>query len=71
MSQVRRLETEADFAEALERGASIRVFKDDQLVDARVKIIRFDDSLVVTQSSVSDIAYYDRQNCQFFELRGR
>lgn len=71
MSQVRRLESEADFAEVLENARSIRVFKNDQMVEARALIVRFDDHLIVTQSSVSDIAYHDREACEFYEIRKR
>ncbi|WP_020615139.1 hypothetical protein [Paenibacillus daejeonensis] len=71
MSQVRRLDSEADFAEALENGKSIRVFKDDQMIEARAVIVRYDDRLIVTQSSVSDIAYHERDACEFYEIRNR
>lgn len=69
MAQNRRLETDADFAEAMERRMSIRVFRDDHVVDAGGNIIRFDDETVVIQSGVSDIAYHDRSLCKFFTMR--
>ena len=71
MSQVRRLDSETDFAEALENGKSIRVFKDDQMIEARAVIVRYDDRFIVTQSSVSDIAYHEREACEFYEIRNR
>ncbi|MFS0727988.1 hypothetical protein [Paenibacillus sp. 1P07SE] len=71
MSQMRRLASARDFAEVVENGRNVRVFKDDLLIEDRAVIVRFDDTLVVTQSSVSDIAYHDRQECEFYEIRRR
>ncbi|QYR22530.1 hypothetical protein KZ483_06055 [Paenibacillus sp. sptzw28] len=71
MSQIRRLLTDQDFNEALERQFRIRVFRDDHIVDTAGFIVRFDDHTVVIQSSVSDIAYHSRESCEFFELRKR
>lgn len=71
MSINRRLTTDADFQEALERGFRMRVFKDDHIVDSGGVILRFDDNTVVIQSSVSELAYHPRHACEFFELRKR
>lgn len=71
MSMNRRLITDADFEEALQKGTRIRVFQDDHIVDASSVIIRFDDRTVVTQSSVSDLMYHRRADCEFFDLRKR
>jgi len=66
-----RLTTDQDFQETLDRRASVRVFKDDHIVDAGGVIVRFDDRTVVVQSGVGDLAYHDRAACEFFELRNR
>ncbi|WP_308637507.1 hypothetical protein [Paenibacillus silvisoli] len=71
MALYRRLLTDADFNEAMERQFKLRVYKDDHIVDPGGVIIRFDDSTVVSQSSVSDITYHDRSACEFFEIRRR
>lgn len=65
----RPLLTEQDFQEAMDHQARIRVFQDDHLVDSGGVIIRFDDQTVIIQSSVSDVAYHSRKDCQFFEVR--
>ncbi|MBW7456981.1 hypothetical protein ACFOLF_23465 [Paenibacillus sepulcri] len=71
MAQHRRLLTDQDFSEAQERQFRIRVFKDDHIVDTGGVIVRFDEQTIVIQSSVSDVAYYARKDCEFFELRKR
>lgn len=71
MSLQYRLFTDADFEEALQQGQRIRVFQDNQIVDASSQIVRFDDKTVVTQSSVSDLSYHDRARCEFFQLKKR
>ncbi|QHT59071.1 hypothetical protein GXP70_03250 [Paenibacillus lycopersici] len=71
MAIYRRLVTDADFEEAMERQFRLRVFKDDHIVDSGGVIIRFDASIVVSQSGVSDVAYHDRAACEFFEIRRR
>ncbi|QHW31715.1 hypothetical protein GZH47_13275 [Paenibacillus rhizovicinus] len=71
MALYRRLVTDADFEEAMERQFKLRVFKDDHIVDSGGIIIRFDENTVVSQSSVSDVAYHDRSACEFFEIRKR
>jgi len=67
----RKLLTDRDFEEMMERGLRIRVFKDNHIVDASSVVIRYDDAIVVTQSSMSDITYHNRKECEFFELRKR
>ncbi|OWA34463.1 hypothetical protein B9G55_19405 [Saccharibacillus sp. O16] len=69
MATNRRLETELDFQEAMEQERTVRVFKDDEMIEAGGLIIRFDASMVAIQSSVSDLGYYDRHYCEFYELR--
>ncbi|WP_416292253.1 hypothetical protein ACM7Q1_16435 [Paenibacillus illinoisensis] len=65
----RRLETEADFQEAMELQHKIRVFKDNHQIDSGGIIIRFDSQTIVVQSSVSELAYHSRTACEFFEIR--
>lgn len=67
MARNRRLSTDADFKEAMDKRIPIRVFEDDMIVDPKGMIIRFDDSIVVVQSSVSQITYHERKKCEFFE----
>lgn len=67
MARTRKLLTDADFQEALEKEYPVKVFRDDLIVDSGGIIIRFDDSLVVVQSGVSQIAYHERRICEFFE----
>ncbi|MDG0792815.1 hypothetical protein OMP38_19515 [Cohnella ginsengisoli] len=69
MSINRRLTTDADFQEAMERQLRMRVFKDDHIVDSGGVILRFDDNTVVIQTSVSELAYHNRRDCEFFELK--
>ncbi|MBE7681509.1 MULTISPECIES: hypothetical protein [Paenibacillus] len=65
----RRLETEADFQEAMELQHKIRVFKNNHQIDSGGVIIRFDSQTIVVQSSVSELAYHSRTDCEFFEIR--
>ncbi|SFB62055.1 hypothetical protein SAMN05216312_12014 [Cohnella sp. OV330] len=69
MSINRRLFTDADFQEAMERQLRMRVFKNDHIVDSGGVILRFDDNTVVIQTSVSELAYHNRRDCEFFELK--
>lgn len=71
MAHNRKLLIDRDFQEAMERHTSLRVFKDDQIVDSGGVIIRFDDQTVVVQSGVSELAYHSRKECEFFEMRKR
>lgn len=69
MATNRRLETETDFQEAMDQERTVRVFRNDEMLNSGGLIIRFDTSMIAVQSSVSDLDYYDRQNCEFYELR--
>lgn len=69
MAATRRLETNQDFQEAMERQARIRVFLNDHMVDSGGIITRFDDEIIAVQTSVSDLTYHKRQLCEFFETR--
>jgi hypothetical protein len=71
MAQNRRLESDKDFQEAMEKQHSIRVFQDDHIVDSDSVIIRFTDDFIVTQSSVSEITYHHRKHCEFFGKRSK
>jgi hypothetical protein len=71
MAQNRRLSTDRDFQEAMEREMRIRVFRDDHVVDSNGVISRFDDRQIVIQTGVSGIAYYPREQCEFFEMKKR
>ncbi|MFC4812477.1 hypothetical protein [Paenibacillus sp. GCM10023250] len=71
MALYRRLVSDEDFTEAMERQFRLRVYKDDHIVDSGGIIIRFDDALVVSQSGVSEVTYHDRAACEFFEIRRR
>ncbi|WP_163857619.1 hypothetical protein [Paenibacillus elgii] len=71
MARNHRLVTDADFQEAMEREAPIRVFQDDHVVGSGGIITRFDNDTVVIQSGVSDVAYHRRDLCEFFEMRKR
>jgi hypothetical protein len=67
----RRLQTDQDFQEAMDRQSQIRVFHNDHIVDSGGVITRFDDLIIAVQSSVSDLTYHQRQQCEFFETRKR
>ncbi|MDF2926502.1 MAG: hypothetical protein K0R57_5416 [Paenibacillaceae bacterium] len=67
MARNRRLTTDKDFQEALDREIPVRVFQNDHMVDSGGLIIRFDEQIIVVQSSVSQIAYHERRLCEFFE----
>ncbi|CAM3283105.1 hypothetical protein P4H27_25080 [Paenibacillus taichungensis] len=69
MPTQRRLETDADFQEAMEMKHKVRVFKDNHQIDSGGVIIRFDSNTVVVQSSVSELAYHSRTACELFEIR--
>lgn len=65
----RPLYTDSDLQEAVDRMLPVRVFQDDHLVNSGATVVRFTDSEVVIQSRVSDLTYYSRQSCQFYEVR--
>jgi hypothetical protein len=67
----RKLETDQDFQEAMDRNVRIRIFQDDHIIEAGGLIIRFDEQLVVTQTGVGDIAYHRRDSCEFFGMKKR
>ncbi|RCX15358.1 hypothetical protein DFP94_11542 [Fontibacillus phaseoli] len=69
MPTIRRLLTEQDFQEALDRQLRIRVFRNDHMVDNNTLIIRFTDETVITQTGVSELTYHSRRDSQFFELK--
>ncbi|MEK4433777.1 hypothetical protein [Paenibacillus sp. FSL K6-2862] len=69
MPTQRRLETEADFQEAMDMKYKVRVFQDNHQIDSGGVIIRFDSKTIVVQSSVSELAYHSRTDCEFFEIR--
>ncbi|WNR44101.1 hypothetical protein [Paenibacillus roseipurpureus] len=71
MARNQRLHTDADFQEAIERGAVLRVFKDDHIVDSNATLLRFSDTTIVVQTRVSELTYYDRAACEFFEMKKR
>ena len=51
--------------------AVVRIFKDDHIVDSNAVVLRFSDTTVVVQTRVSDLTYYDRAACEFFEMKKR
>ncbi|WP_435924049.1 hypothetical protein [Paenibacillus sp. DYY-L-2] len=69
MPTIRRLLTEQDFQEAVDRKLRVRVFRDEHMVDNNTVIIRFTDDTIITQSGVSELTYHPRRDSQFFELR--
>jgi len=71
MARNRRLITDKDFQEAIEKETPVRVFQDDAIVDSGGIVTRFDDDVVVTQSGVSDVSYHRRDSCEFFEMPSR
>lgn len=71
MALNRRLITDQDFQEALERSTAVRVFQNDHIISSGGTITRFTADTVVVQCGVSDIAYHPRALCEFFEIRKR
>ncbi|MDQ0872874.1 hypothetical protein QFZ77_001533 [Paenibacillus sp. V4I3] len=71
MARNERLVTDTDFQDAVERQAVVRVFKDDHIVDSNAVVLRFSEKTVVVQTRVSDLTYYDREVCEFFEMKKR
>ncbi|MBA9088141.1 hypothetical protein FHR92_004637 [Fontibacillus solani] len=69
MPTIRRLFTDHDFHEAVDRKLHIRIFRDSHLIEADSFVVRFTDETIITQSSVSDLTYHPRKECQFFELK--
>jgi len=71
MAVTRKLITDRDFTEAEAKQLLVRVFRDDHMVDAGGVIVRFTPELAVIQSGVGDVAYYRRDECEFFEMKRR
>ncbi|WP_127579049.1 hypothetical protein [Paenibacillus koleovorans] len=71
MAPNRRLLTDTDFQEAIDKHTHVRIFRDDHMIDSNTVITRFDGRMVVTQSGVSDVSYYFRDECEFFEMKRR
>ncbi|MEC0230387.1 hypothetical protein [Paenibacillus alba] len=69
MASNQRLVTNVDFQEAMDRQAPVRIFKDDHIVDTNAIILRFSEKTIVVQTRVSDLTYYDRDACEFFEMK--
>lgn len=64
-----RLENDDDFQDAMDRQSVLRIFRGDNLIESSVKIVRFDENRIVVQADISDMKYYARQECEFFEQR--
>jgi RNase P/RNase MRP subunit p29 len=71
MALNRRLVTDQDFQEALERGLTVRVFQNDHVVGSGGTIVRYTADTIVVQNGVSDIAHHPRALCEFFDIRKR
>lgn len=69
MANNRRLLTDQDFQEALDKQVLVRVFQHDHIVDSGAVITRFDERTVVIQAGVSDVSYHSREACEFFEMK--
>lgn len=69
MPTIRRLFTDQDFQEAVNRRLHVRIFRDDHLIESDSFVIRFTDETIITQSRVSDMTYHPRKECNFFELK--
>jgi len=65
----RRLVTQSDLQDAMERQIGVRVFENNHIAESGGIILRFDDRTVVIQSGVGDLSYFSRQSCEFFELK--
>ena len=61
--------TDTELQEAMDRKLHVRVFQDDHMVVSKATVVRFTDADVVIQSRVSDLAYYSRRTCEFYEVR--
>ncbi|WP_068774817.1 hypothetical protein [Paenibacillus sp. FJAT-26967] len=71
MAHNMRLLTDDDFQDAMDRRYLVRVFKNDHIVDSDAVISRFDDTLIVVQTRVSELTYHDRKSCEFFTMKKR
>lgn len=66
-----RLLSDSDFQEAMERQVKLKIFRNDLQLEAGSTIARFDHQTVVVQAGVSELTYYKRNECEFFEHRTR
>jgi hypothetical protein len=71
MAHNRRLVTDQDFKEAMERQVFIRVFQDDYVINSGGVISNFDDNMISVHSGVSELTYHLREQCEFFEMKKR
>jgi hypothetical protein len=71
MAQNNRLVTDQDFKEAMEHEVRIRVFQDDHVVGSGGIVTRFDETNIVILAGVSELTYYPRKLCEFFEMKKR
>lgn len=71
MAHNRKLETDPDFQEAMDRQVPIRVFQNDQVVDSGGIIIRFTEEVIIVQTGVSGLTYHPRGLCEFFGMKKR
>ncbi|KAA9004093.1 hypothetical protein F4V43_11860 [Paenibacillus spiritus] len=65
----RPLLNDSDFQEAMDRRLPVRVFENDHLVLSGGTVVRFTDSDIIIQNRVSDLTYYSRRSCEFFEVK--
>jgi hypothetical protein len=71
MAYNRKLVTDPDFQEAMDRQVPIRVFQNDQVIDSGGLIIRFTEQFIIVQTGVSEISYHKRALCEFFGMKKR
>jgi hypothetical protein len=71
MAHNRKLETDSDFQEAMDRLVPIRVFHKDQIINTNGIIIRFTEDFIIVQTGVSDLSYHPRELCEFFGMKKR
>lgn len=69
MAYTRRLASTQDFTEAMENKNTIRVFQDNHVVASGGTISRIDDKTIVIQAGVSELHYYQKDVCEFFEIK--
>lgn len=69
MAMLRKLITDSDFQEAVDRESQVRVFVNNQIVEHSAIIVRFDEQKIITQSNVSDLMYHNRDEGEFYLLK--
>lgn len=69
MAIVRKLITDQDLQQAMDKKIPIQVFENNHLIETGTTVLRFTSDTVITQKSVSDVSYHNRDHCQFFELK--